>query len=106
MAAVVRTSYAVPTRAGVETVHGWRLACGSVVHRQLLWGGFRDDAWCVGDPVSGAHITTGHTMGEAVARYRALVRKLGPAWPAELAKARTKARAVILSLHRWHGVPR
>jgi predicted aminopeptidase len=105
MAAVARTSYTVPNLAGDETVHGWRMACGAVVHRQLLWGGFRDDAWCVADPVSGAYIITGDSMGEAVSRYRALVRKLGAAWPAELAKARTNARRAILSMRRRHEAP-
>lgn len=105
MAGVVRTFYTVPNMMGDETVQGWRMACGAVVHRQLLWGGVCDEAWCVGDPVSGAYITTGHTMGEAVARYRALVRKLGAAWPAELAKARTNARRAILAMRRRHEAP-
>ena len=100
MSQCCKISYMIPTPVGAESTSGWQLRCGAVLHRQLLWGGCRDDAWVVGDPVSGCSIASGGTMGEALRRYRALVALHGAQWPAVLAQARRRANDRVLALAR------
>lgn len=69
-------------------VTGWQLACGMVVHRSYFAGGQRDDHWTVSDPVTGARISCGWTMGDALRSYRGLVVSYGADYPEALALAR------------------
>lgn len=100
MSKIYKLSYVVPSPAGDLVATGWRLACGAVVHRQLLWGGCQDDAWIVADTTSGASITTGTSMGEAVLRYRQLRLLLGDNWPQALARARKSVHDRVLAMRR------
>lgn len=77
---------------GEKVVVGWQLACGAVVHRALLRDDTRSDwLWTVSDPVSGFAFVQGFGLGDAMARYRQLVRKYGAAWPKALADRRRRA---------------
>lgn len=69
-------------------VRGWQLADGMVLHRTLFEHRAYDDHWSVSDPMTGARIINGWSMGEAVQRYRVFVAARGADWLHDLAVAR------------------
>ena len=100
MSTPYKLSYLVPHIGGQTGVTGWRMRCGMVLHRQLLWTGFCDTRWVVGDPMSGASVVTGDSMGDAVRRYRRLVALCGDQWPQKLEGARKRNRSRVLAMSR------